>query len=99
MYALHGRPPKYIAITQTAPLVQPYTMDPIPSDTSGYPVIFNGFLKWYEDRQNSSFTASVAHTTHTGTSFVGISHSNSLGPWVLVDLFRQVYRVKSNIDL
>jgi len=42
-------------------------------------VAFNEFLKWYEDRQNFSFTTSVAHTTHTGTSFVGITHSNSLG--------------------
>jgi len=46
-------------------------------------VAFNEFLKWYEDRENYGFTASVAHTTHTGTSFVGITHSNSLGPWVL----------------
>jgi len=46
-------------------------------------VAFNEFLKWYEDHLNSGSTASVAHTTHTGTSFVGITHSNSLGPWVL----------------
>jgi len=44
---------------------------------------FNEFLKWYEDRQNSGFTASIALKTHTSTSFVGITHSNSLGPWVL----------------
>jgi len=44
---------------------------------------FNKFLKWYEDRQNSSFTTFVAHTTHTGTSFAGITHYNSLNPWVL----------------
>jgi len=36
--------------------------------------------KWYEDRQNPSSTASIAHS---GTSFVGLTHSNSLGPWVL----------------
>jgi len=44
---------------------------------------FNEFLKWYEDRLNSGSTASVEHTTHTSTSFVGITHSNSLGHWVL----------------
>jgi len=44
---------------------------------------FNEFLKWYVDRQNSGFTTSVEHTTHTSTSFVGITHSNSFGPWVL----------------
>jgi len=44
---------------------------------------FNEFLKWYEDLQKSGSTACVEHTTHTGTSFVGITHSNSLGPWVL----------------
>ena len=38
------------------------------------------FLKWYEDRQNPSSTASVAHS---GTSFVFLTHSTSHGPWVL----------------
>jgi len=41
---------------------------------------FNEFLKWYEDRQNSGSSASVAYTTHTGTSFI-VTHSNSLSPW------------------
>jgi len=40
----------------------------------------NEFLKWYGDRQNSSLSASVAHS---GTPFAGLTHSNSLGPWVL----------------
>ena len=55
-------------------------MDHTSIDTLGQPAIFNEFLKWYEDRQNSSSTASVAHS---GTSFVGLTHSTSLGPWVL----------------
>ena len=50
------------------------------SDTSRQHVIFNEFLKWYEDRQISSSTPSV---TLTGTSFVSLTHSTSLGPWVL----------------
>jgi len=29
------------------------------------------------------YTTFVAHTTHTGTSFAGITHSNSLGRWFL----------------
>jgi len=78
-YALHGRPPKSVAVAQTAP-VQPSTVDHTSIDTLGQPAIFNEFLKWYEDRQNSSFTASDAHL---GTSFVGLTHSTSLGPWVL----------------
>ena len=49
-------------------------------DTSGQPAIFKEFLKWYEDRQNPSSTASVAHS---GTYFVGLTHSTSIGPWVL----------------
>ena len=63
--------------------MQPYTVDLIPFDTSGHPAIFNEFLRWYEDHQNFSSTASVAHTTYISTSFAGITHSNSLGPWVL----------------
>jgi len=50
------------------------------SDTKGPPAIFNEFLKWYEDRQNSCSTAFVVHT---GISCVGLTHSNSLGSWVL----------------
>jgi len=55
-------------------------MDITLSDTSGSPAIFNEFLKWYEDRQNSCSTAFVAHT---GISCAGLTHSNSLGSWVL----------------
>jgi len=78
-YALHGRPSKIAAVVQATP-VPPSTMDSTSSDISGPPAIFNEFLKWYEDRQNSGSTASVAHT---GISFAGLTHSNSLGPWVL----------------
>ena len=41
---------------------------------------FNEFLKWYEDHQNSGSTAFVAHSS---TPYVGLTHSNSFGPWVL----------------
>jgi len=61
-------------------LVQPSTMDHTSIDTLGQPAIFNEFLKWYEDRKNPSSTASVAHS---GTFFVGLTHSTSHGPWVL----------------
>jgi len=56
------------------------TVDHTLIDTLGQPTIFNEFLKWYEDCQNPSSTASVAHS---GTSCVGLTPSNSLGPWVL----------------
>jgi len=78
-YALHGRPPKFVAVAQT-PHVQPSTMDHTSIDTPGQSAIFNKFLKWYEDHQNPSSTASVARS---GTFFVGLTHSTSLGPWVL----------------
>ena len=78
-YALHGRPPKFVVVAQTAP-VQPSTMDHTSIDTSGQPAIFNKFLKWYGNRPNPSSTTSVAHSS---TSFVGLTHSTSLGPWVL----------------
>ena len=58
----------------------PSTLDSTSSDILSPPTIFNEFLKWYEDRQNSGSTASVAHTC---ISFVGLTHSNSLGRWVL----------------
>jgi len=43
-YALHGRPPKFVAVAQTAP-VQPSTMDYTSIDTPGQPAIFIEFLK------------------------------------------------------
>jgi len=78
-YALHGSSPRSVAVAQNVP-VQPSTMDPTSSDISGQPAIFNEFLKLYEDRQNSGSTTSIAHS---GTPFAGLTHSNSLGPWVL----------------
>jgi len=71
--------PRSVAVAQIAP-VKPSTMDHTSIDTPGQTVIFNEFLKWYEDRQNPSSTASVAHSS---TSFVSLTHSTSLGPWVL----------------
>jgi len=47
-YALHGCPPKSVAVAQTAPM-QPSTMDHTSIDTPGQPAIFNEFIKWYED--------------------------------------------------
>ena len=68
-----------VAVVQATP-EPPSTMDITLSDTSSPPVIFNEFLKWYEDRQNSCSTVSVAHT---GIFCAGLTHSNSLGSWVL----------------
>jgi len=42
-YALHGYPPKSVAVAQTA-------FDHTSIDTLGQLVIFNEFLKWCEDR-------------------------------------------------
>jgi len=42
-YALHGRPPKSVAVAQTS-LVQPSTMDHTSIDTPGQHAIFNEFL-------------------------------------------------------
>ena len=74
-YALHGRPPKSIAVAQTA-LVQPSTVNHTSIDTPRQPTIFFNFL----NGQNPNSTTSVAHSS---TSFVGLTHSISLGPWVL----------------
>jgi len=43
-YALHGRPPKTVAVVQATP-VPPSTMDSTSSNISGPPAIFNEFLK------------------------------------------------------
>ena len=60
--------------------MQPSTVNHTSIDTPGQPAIFNEFLKWYEDRQNPSSTTFIAHSS---TSFVGLTHFASLGPWVL----------------
>jgi len=89
-YALQGRPPKSLVVAQIA-LVQPSTVDHTSFDTPSQPVIFNEFLKWYEDRQNPGSTAFVAHS---GTSFVGLTHFTSLSPWVLDS--GATYQITSN---
>ncbi|XP_027912144.1 uncharacterized protein LOC114171132, partial [Vigna unguiculata] len=81
-YALHGRPPRSAVVVHSDPPPRSATVDPASSDTAGHPAIFNDFLKWYEERQSSSFTTSGS-VARTGTSFVGLTHSDSLGPWVL----------------
>ena len=53
--------------------------DPPSSVSSDTPTTFNKILKWYKDQQSSSSTTFVAHTS---TSFVGLTRSSSLGPWV-----------------
>ena len=79
-YALHGRPSRSAAVAHTDPSSQPSSAYPhsfvFATDQSA---LFNEFLKWSEDRKLSSSTASVAHT---GTSFVGLTQSLSVGPWV-----------------
>ena len=65
----------------TAQVASAPTESPMPAIAPPtFPAMFNDFAKWFEERQNSNSTASVAHT---GNSFAGISHSSSLGPWVL----------------
>jgi len=58
-----------VAVVQATPM-PPSTMDLTSSDTSGPLAIFNEFLKWYEDRQNSCSITSVAHTS---ISFAGLT--------------------------
>ena len=78
VYVLHGRLPKFVTIVKTT-ILQPSTVDHTSFDTLGDYAIFNEFLKWYDDRQNPSSTA----VAHSGTSFVGLTHSTTLGPWIL----------------
>jgi len=77
-YALHGRPPRSAATVQTNLSPPSSTGDP-PFVSPDTPAMFNKFLKWHKDQESSSSTASI---THTGTSFVGLTRSSSLGPWV-----------------
>nr|KYP76941.1 Retrovirus-related Pol polyprotein from transposon TNT 1-94 [Cajanus cajan] len=81
-YVLHGRPPRPATVVAhtASPVSTASGATPSDSSGSGPPALFNVFLKGYEDRQASDSTASVVHT---GPSFVGLTHSTSLGPWVL----------------
>ncbi|KAK7410183.1 hypothetical protein VNO78_00768 [Psophocarpus tetragonolobus] len=81
-YALHGRSPRSASTAAAAQTTPTAFVDSgvTPSGSSGPPTLFNDFLKWYEERQVSNSTASVAHM---GSSFAGLTHSASFGPWVL----------------
>ena len=75
-YALHGHPPQSAAVSKL--LIHNcllwVILHLIPQDNLLFPM---NFSKWYKDRQKSSSTVCIAHT---GTSFVGLTHSNPLGP-------------------
>jgi len=60
--------------------VQPFILDPISSSTLNQPAIFNEFLKWCKGHRIIGSTTFVAHSS---TSFVGLTHFNSLGSWIL----------------
>lgn len=45
-----------------------------------FTVNYDDFFRWYQNYQNSHSIASVAHT---GNSFVCLSQSSSLRPWIL----------------
>nr|KYP72050.1 hypothetical protein KK1_011337 [Cajanus cajan] len=81
-YVLHGRPtrPATAVAHTTSPASTASGSTPSDGSRSGPPALFHNFLKWYEERQASNSTASIAYT---GPSFVGLTHSTSLGPWVL----------------
>ncbi|WVY93382.1 hypothetical protein V8G54_032470 [Vigna mungo] len=78
-YAFHGRPPRSVAMANSDPPPRPAD-HPTSSNTVDNPAVFNEFLRWYEDRQQSSSTTS-ASVARTGTPFVGLTHS--LGSWVI----------------
>jgi len=80
-YALHGRSLRSVVVVQTDPPSHLVAVDPpsyAPTDKSA---LFSDFLKWCEDRKPSSFTGYVACTS---ISFLGLTQSSSIGPWVLI---------------
>ncbi|XP_072060099.1 uncharacterized protein [Arachis hypogaea] len=78
-YALHGRPTKVANVVQTNEpsdvhsAAQPHGIFVSSND-------YDEFLKYQASKQASTPIASVAHS---GNSVAYISHSSSLGPWVL----------------
>ncbi|XP_073225181.1 uncharacterized protein [Cicer arietinum] len=75
-WKLHGKPSPSINATQLDPSA---TIQTTPSP-QGSPANYEDFLRWIQSHPNSSSPTSVAHT---GNSSVYLSHSSSLGPWVL----------------
>ncbi|QHO14032.1 Retrovirus-related Pol polyprotein [Arachis hypogaea] len=78
-YALHGRPTKVANVVQTnEPSDVHSAAQPQGIFVSGND--YDEFLKYQASKQASTPVASVAHS---GNSVACISHSSSLGPWVL----------------
>ncbi|XP_073221477.1 uncharacterized protein [Cicer arietinum] len=75
-WKLHGKPSPSINATQLDPSA---TIQTTPSP-QGSSTNYEDFLRWVQSHPNSSSPTSVAHT---GNSSVYLSHSSSLGPWVL----------------
>ena len=76
-WTLHGWPPQTVNVAQaTAPAASESRDQHKPS-----PADYADFLKWYEQCQSSSSTASIMHT---GNSFACLSQSTSLGHGSLI---------------
>ncbi|XP_052737011.1 uncharacterized protein LOC128197982 [Vigna angularis] len=68
-YALHGRPPRPVAMANSDPPPRSPSADhPTSSNIVDKPAIFNEFLRWYEDHQHSGSTTS-ASVARTGPEF------------------------------
>lgn len=75
-WKLHGRPPCQVNATQ---IDHSNTLQISPSIQS-YTPSYNDFIRWFQNNQNPGSTTSIAHI---GNSFICLSQSSSLGPWVL----------------
>ncbi|XP_073224874.1 uncharacterized protein [Cicer arietinum] len=75
-WKVHGKPSPSINATQLDPSA---TIQTTPSP-QGSPANYEDFLRWVQSHPNSSSPTSVAHT---GNSSAYLSHSSSLGLWVL----------------
>ncbi|XP_042415455.1 protein NLP2-like [Zingiber officinale] len=75
-WRLHGCPPRTAQVVQSSVASSASTPQSTPDSTPT--PSYTDFLKWFEDRQASGSTTTIAHA---GTSFAGISRSS--GPWVL----------------
>jgi len=62
------------------PPSQSCNVDPLSCDLVDKSIILDEFFKRCKDRSPSS---SIAFVAHTCTSFVGLTQSLSIGPWVL----------------
>ena len=80
-YQLHGRPPRTAHVAQSSDSDSQPPQTPRSSTSQGIPPTDNEYDDYH--RYQAAKSASVASVAQTGNASACLTHTSSLGPWIL----------------